>query len=267
MNLKDVIIKLQVALNERGAKLVLDGDPGDKTQAALEPYDAQITLTPHPKPNPQAPNPNKADSPPWYQNLQSMKGKVESDPEFQAKMNPFWKAIGLPGFKGLVGSARAWCALAVFAVLTTAGYKTGQLNASAISGDHVGQTINWKVDGIPRGAVVRINHEANCKETKDSHIALSDGDCAPQDLIQMVKGADGVWKMAGDTPKLIAGSTINLLGGNQGNMVKVSAFPVAHICTVSWPSKDEAGKAVPLPGKILKSDHCTGAATPAESTK
>lgn len=244
MTLQDLIKDLQRALNFHGENLDVDGDPGAKTQSALAKYDAEIVLKEKPEISPVS----IEQAPPWYLEAQKYKGKVESDSAFQNYMNAFWAKIGLPGYKGLVGSARAWCALFVFMAVGVGGYKTGKLDASAISGDSFGQKIDWKANGIPRGAIVRINHEANCKESNSSHISFADGNCAPQDLGP--------------------GSNINLFGGNQGNMVKVSAFPVAHICTVSWPSADAKGNPIALPGKILKSDHCTGAPTPAnESTK
>lgn len=181
--------------------------------------------------------------PAWYIEAKKFEGKVETDSKFQEFMNTQWKKIGLPGFKGLVGSKRAWCALFVFMAIGATGYETGKLNASAVSADHLGQRIDWKTQGIPRGAVVRINHGSDCGVWENSHVSFANGSCSPQDLAK-------------------PGASINLFGGNQGNMVKVSSFPVNDICTVSWP------KDAPLPAKVTKSNGCSGSSKPSnESTK
>lgn len=231
----DSLTTKAVSAFQKSIGLPGSGAPGPKT---IEVLDLVLETTPD----------KNGKYPAWYLKAKEYEGKKETDSKFQAYMNPFWAKVGLPNFKGLVGSARAWCALAVFMALSAAGYQTGKLNASAISGDNAGVKIDWKANGIPRGAIVRINHGSNCKTSSNNHIGFADGDCTPADLLK-------------------PNAKFNMYGGNQGDSFKVSSFPVNDICSVTWPKGDAEGNPIPLPGKVEKSDHCTGAATPAESTR
>ncbi len=223
-----------VKLFQKSIGLPGSGVIGPKTLAALE---LELDL------------PKKGEYPPWYLLAKKFEGKKESDKELQEYMTPYWKKAGLPQYKGLIGSARAWCALAVLMAFSAAGYKYSGLNAAAISGDKFGVEVNWREDGIPRGASVRINHSSNCKSSSGNHIGFADGDCAPADL-------------------KVPGAKFNMYGGNQGDSFKVSSFPVNDICSVRWPKEDAAGNPVPPPPKITVSDHCSGAKTPTdESTR
>jgi hypothetical protein len=123
-----------------------------------------------------------------------------------------------------------------------------------------GVGIDWKVNGIPRGAVIRINHNFDCSSGSNNHVGFADADCAPQDIIEMVKDSNGVWKPTSPA-KLKAGATIPIFGGNQGNMVKRSIYSVKEICEVRWPSEVEK------PGLITKSVNCQAESTGKESTR
>lgn len=182
---------------------------------------------------PEEPKKSKA---PWFWEVKKFEGKKETDPKFQAHMNQYWKATGLPSFKGLVGSARAWCGIFAAMGLIVVGLNVPKDAFRAISWDKNGQAINWRVNGFPQGAFVRINGSGNCESAADNHITMSNGDCAAADLLK-------------------SGATFSGFGGNQGNQAKVSSYPVKNICSVTWPS----GEA--LPGKIIKSVNCSNGKT------
>lgn len=48
---------------------------------------------------------------PWIGANIDLLGRHESDPELNARYVPEWKLEGLPGYKSLVGNARAWCSV------------------------------------------------------------------------------------------------------------------------------------------------------------
>jgi hypothetical protein len=248
---------LQISLNEKGAKLVVDGDYGPKTKEAVSSFQKSINL-----PGSGIVGPltlaaldlevaltdikDKAKAP-WFWVAKKFEGKHESNKEFQEKLGGMWGKAGLPQFKGLVGSARAWCALFVLSNLAWGGvsYKGG--NASAISWDNFGHDINWKVDGFPQGAVVRLNGGGNCKTTSGNHVTFANGDCSGMDLNK-------------------EGATFSGYGGNQGNMAKVSSYSVSKICSVSWPSAQADGTPVAKPAPVLISKNCSNGKTDSEES-
>jgi hypothetical protein len=179
---------------------------------------------------------------PWFVFAKSNQGKVETDPGFNKSMSSKWYLVGLPSFKSIIGSTRAWCGLACAVSLASIGLQYQKDGAAAINWDKFGNRIVWKSEGIPQGAIVRINHGLNCSSSKGNHVAMADGDCAPADLLK-------------------SGATINLYGGNQGNAWKVSTYSAREICSVTWP-KDYA-----KPPTITKSVNCSGSKRSAESTR
>jgi hypothetical protein len=221
-NTKTTVSKFQKNIGLPGS-----GNIGFETLAALE---LEIT------PNSAAHAINPA-----YEKAKKYIGQKETDKKLQDKLIPYWKRVGLKGYKTLVGSSFAWCALFIVAMNTESGLSTIN-SASAKSFSRYGVEIDWKKDGIPRGAVVHINHKANCNSGSNNHVAFSDGDCT-----------------AGDVSK--PGSQINFYGGNQNNSVRVSTFPAGDICEVRWPTE------IPKPGKIMKSDGCIGKASSGQTTR
>lgn len=173
--------------------------------------------------------------------FETHKGKKETDSVFNKFMYTFWPKTYNP--KTIAGSAAAWCGVFVFAALSTYGYKnlpTGYI--AAISWDGYGHKVDWKKDGIARGAVIRINSSGNCKSSSGNHVTFANGDCAAQDLTK-------------------ANATIGGAGGNQNNQTKVSIYKMANVCYVGWPK--EKG----LPPKVTKSVNCTGTGSTNESTR
>jgi|SRR5215217_1484751 len=244
MKLQDLIRDLKLELIKNGEKLdATNPNYLEATEAAASKYDIKVVVLPKLITKSPTFGPGTAE---WLKNAQAELGKKESDPEFQKKMNPMWAKAGLPSFKGLVGSPRAWCSLFVVAALTWGGYKTSKLNAAAISGDNFGQKIEWKTQGIPKGAIVRINHSSKCTSASGNHIGFSGGDCTPTD---------------------VASGSFNMLGGNQSDKVSIAAFPVNDICSVSWPVETVEGVKIALPGKVLVSNGCKGKAEPTGSTR
>ena len=158
-------------------------------------------------------------------------------------MVPLWMKLFKLPLKNITENWQAWCGLAVGAALMWGGMSWQKDGSLAKNWDKYGQAINWKVNGIPRGAIIRINHKADCNLESSNHVTFSDGDCAASDLLK-------------------AGATFNGYGGNQSNTWKVSTFPASHICAVRWPPER------PLPNKVLKSKNCTsGSNNNNESTR
>jgi hypothetical protein len=260
MSFQDFIKLLQRTLNSMGEKLTIDGDPGSYTKAALEKYDVVISLNKKPvvEPPPLT-QPSAEPVNPAYVKAKEYAGKQETDKSFGAWLSGFWSKLGL-NYKTIIGSSFAWCGLFVFAMNTQVGQQAVLGAASAKSWAKYGVEVDWKKDGIPKGAVVHYNHAGNCSSSADNHVDFADGDCAPQDLIQMVKTSTGSWIASTNPPQLKPGATMAGFGGNQSNQVKRSIYSVKEICEVRWPSE------LQKPGTILKSVNCTGTPS-AESTQ
>lgn len=230
----DFIRKLQAALNAAGEKLSVDGEVGPKTRAALDGYDVEITVKKKPVKAPAkgVADPNRK-APPWYSFAKKFDGKNENDAEFAAYMVPKWKLVGL-NLGTIAKSWAAWCGLAMAVALSGVGVDYAKNGALAKNWATFAHEINWKVDGVPKGAVVQINH-VKCGDAANNHVAQANGDCTAAQLLK-------------------AGATIDLYGGNQGNTWKNSTFKAATICAVRWPSNSAD---FPPPGKILTSVNCS----------
>lgn len=178
--------------------------------------------------------------PPWFSFAKKYSGKNESEPAFNKEMSAKWSLFGM-NLGTISQNWAAWCGLAIAVSLSGAGLKYAKDGALARNWGKYGTEIQWKTEGIPKGAIVWINHNANCSSSASNHVTMSDGDCAPQDLNK-------------------TGAIFNGYGGNQGNTWKVSPYPVSHICSVRWPSD------YPKRGKIEKSIGCNGSSSSKEST-
>ncbi len=200
-------------------------------------------VVPRPAP-PEEPKeePKKRVIPLWFVNAKKLEGKHETDSAFNRYMSGFWRIVGLPNYKTIVGTSFAWCGLFIAAMLYGSDLPWQKNGAGASNWDNYGVSINWKQDGIPQGAIVRINHDLDCSSQEGNHVAFADGDCTPEDLKK-------------------PNATINLYGGNQGNKAKVSTYSVKKICSVRWPNE------VAKPGRITKSIGCAGKSTSKESTR
>lgn len=201
---------------------------------------------------------------PWLDEAHKYKGKKETESAFAAFMTTFWSKVGLPGFKGIATSARAWCALFIVVALSGGGVAyLSKGGAGAANQGRAYQAVDWKVNGIPRGAIVHVN-SVKCGSGSNNHVTFANGSCAAKDIIEMVKGSDGVWTSTG---KVKAGTTFPGFGGNQGNMVKESWYKVSTVCNVRWPDKDKDGKAIALPAPVLVSNGCNGKPATGDSTR
>lgn len=242
MRLSDLVRKLQAALNAAGAnpRLAEDGNFGPKTAAELDEYEVTVQLKR--KPQEPAPSlPKGKTNAPWLDEAKKSEGKRETDPEFNKRMSAKWGLVGL-NLGTIAKNWAAWCGLFIAVSLSGAGYQWAKNGAAARNWGSFGVAVDWKNDGIPRGAIVWINHGANCNASSNNHVTMSDGDCAPEDLKKK-------------------NATFNGFGGNQGNQAKVSGYPVAHICAVRWPA--DAAK----PGRVEKSSGCNGDPSSGESTR
>ena len=123
MTFSDLIKKLQTAMNEQGASLVVDGDPGPKTQTALDRFDAFIVLE-NAEPEVVKPTqPAQGDfGAPWVFSNIDLLGKNERDPDLNARYVPEWKHMArAKNYNTLSGNDYAWCAVKVSADLRKHG--------------------------------------------------------------------------------------------------------------------------------------------------
>ena len=244
---------LQKALNKNGGTLLVDGHFGAKTKAAVSSFQKSKGMAGSGKLGPKTlkllniklekPKLVENKKAPWFWKLKKYDGEVESNKEFNQEMSSYWGKVGLPGFKSIVGSARAWCGVFIVAGLVQAGMTYQKTGARAKDWDKFGNKIEWRVNGFPQGAIIRINHKFNCNISSSNHVTMANGDCSAKDLLK-------------------SGASFSGYGGNQGNTAKVSQYPVKKICSVSWP------KEVALPGIVNQSKNCSNGKTDSsESTR
>ncbi len=237
---KENVKKLQRLLNAIGAspKLTVDGDLGSRTILAIE---AELNeREPVPASQPALP---VGKTPPWMIEARKYKGKKETDPEFNRMMTKKWALFGLR-LPNITKSYTAWCGLAIATALAGVGVDYQKNGAAAMNWDKYGNDINYKVNGIPEGAIVRINHNGSCAVSTKNHVSFAEGDCSPTHLKKK-------------------GTTFNLYGGNQGNTWKVTTYQSQDICAVRWPKKVEE---YPI-RKIVANRDCTYGAVGNESTR
>jgi len=240
VTLRDLIKRLQSAMNSAGSKLSVDGQFGAKTLAESEKYDIEISVKI--RQNQPAESPPLAGQNPAYLEAKKYAGKKETDKTFGAWLSSFWGRVGLPGYKTIIGSAFAWCGLFIFAMNTQVGQKAITGAAGARNWAKYGVEIEWKKDGIPRGSVMHLNNGGNCSSGSGNHVTFADGDGTATELAK-------------------AGATVPGFGGNQGDSVKRSIYSAAKICAVRWPAE------IPKPPPVKASRGCTGSASSGESTR
>lgn len=180
--------------------------------------------------------------PPWYSAAKKYEGKKETDSSFSSFMVPFWqKLFGMKGVGTIATNWAAWCGLAMAVALWLAGLPWQKDGELAMNWDKYGVAIEWHKNGIPKGAILRLNHGGDCESGSGNHVTQANGDCAPEDLGP--------------------GSFIDGFGGNQSNTWKVSTYSVKEICSVRWP------KEYPFPSKVTKSINCSSEQNNKESTR
>jgi hypothetical protein len=248
---------LQDALNLKGAGIKVDGHFGPRTRDALSAFQRSRGLVGSgviPKDGGQTfkflglelekqeTAPQKKGSIPWFWAAKKHEGKVETNSAFSTYLSKYWGKAGLPSFNGISGSSKAWCGLFVVYALSVGGYSYHKMGATAKSWDSYGQSINWRVNGFPQGAIIRINSKSNCKSAAGNHVTFANGDCSAADLVK-------------------AGATFSGMGGNQKNSVRISNYAASRICSVRWPSE------VALPAKVTKSVNCSNGKASNESTR
>jgi hypothetical protein len=185
--------------------------------------------------------PVKQEENPAYIEAKKHKGKSEYDSKFNKYLSAFWPKAGLSKYKTIIGSSFAWCGLFIIAMNSEVGLKYITGGAGAKNWAKYGQAIDWKKNGIPRGAVMHINGNGNCTAGSGNHVTFADADCTASDLMK-------------------SGAIVPGFGGNQSNTVKRSIYAVKNLCAVRWPAE------IALPKPIEKSVDCNGSTT-SDSTR
>lgn len=179
--------------------------------------------------------------PPWYSAAKKYEGKKETDSKFAAIMVPLWKKLFNRNIGTIATSSAAWCGLGMAAALYWGGQSWQKGGEMARTWQNYGVAIDWRKDGIPKGAIVQINH-SKCGSSSSNHVAQANGDCSPGDLLK-------------------SNATVDLYGANQRDTWKVSTYSVGEICAVRWPPN------YPVAPKIVKSEKCSSGARDNESTR
>lgn len=207
MTYKDLVKKLQAEMNALGSKLTVDGDPGAKTQAEVEKYDVELKLT---KAAQSEPLPGMHLHPiDWLRNEKSTLAGVKEVPG--NKDNP--RIVQYHKHSGNIGGEKAthhdevpWCSSVLNCAADECGMEKTN-SALASSWDKYGEDSG---DTVEEGDIVTIRHTGGGR-----HVCL-----------------------ANKTFSRRAGGSFEALGGNQGNQIKVSTFPVAHIIGArKWKAK------------------------------
>ena len=193
------------------------------------------------KENKPAPLPPKIPQNPAYLEAKKYLGKKETGSAFNKWLSGFWKIVGLPNYKTIIGASFAWCGLFIAVMNSEVGQEWIKNGAGARNWAKYGQEVNWKRDGIPQGAVVHVNSKS-CSSGSGNHVTFADGACTAEYLA--TKGA------------VVPG-----LGGNQGNSVKRSYYSAEKVCAVRWP------KELPLPPSVKVNVSCGSGSASSESTR
>lgn len=256
---------LQLALKEKGFEITVDNDFGNQTREVLSAFQKSVGLTGsgiipakdggqtfkklglkletngEEKPKPLPPTSGNSSNP-AYLEAKKHDGKKESDSKFNKYLSAFWGKVGLPNYKTIVGTSFAWCGLFIAAMNSEAGLEWIKNGAGARNWAKYGVEVEWKKNGIPRGAVIHINNKGNCSSGSSNHVTFADGDCTAEYLSK-------------------SGATVPGYGGNQSNTVKRSAYSVSKICAVRWP------KEIPLPRRITQNVNCDKETDKGETTR
>lgn len=182
-------------------------------------------------------------TPEWMDEAEKYLGKSEHDSKWSAFLGAYWPSITkLTGMgNSIVGNWRAWCALFFGFILSLKGYDFYKSGLAAEMGANTGKTIEYRINGAPRGAGV-------WKQTNgQNHICFLSGNCTAGDLT-------------------CKDCTFNCTGGNQGDEVSKATYKVADIKRIFWPTKKD-GTGEPFPGKVTKSINCTSGKTSDQSTR
>lgn len=190
---------------QRSRGLLVDGVVGPKTAAEIELAVAaaleNATKSSEGKPLP-APSKSEYWGATWVGANIDLLGRHESDPLLNARYVPEWKKVGLPGYKTLVGTRHAWCAIRVSADKRKVGADVKGLNAGARSLSKYGRKCPFwfgaELDIIHRGGG---RHAATFLYWIDEAKKL----CASLDGNRSNRFAVNVTDLSGKGDKLISG--------------------------------------------------------------
>lgn len=264
MELKELIKRVQTELNAHGEKLVVDGDAGPLTKAALAKYDVEVDVTPAEKPVPAPPT----TAPRGPQNWPSLiRAGVELHPVFKVPapythLHPIDFLRAFAGEKEIPG-AKDNILIAHF------HEHAGNLGTHSDTNDysdevpHCASAQNWAQDGC--GCEKSNNALASSYESyakKHGSKAYARGETIPEGAIICI---DGHVTRANKPFKWTGSGSFEGFGSNQGNTIKTSIYSQSRIRTIC-DDKPKAGTVLAPIGILgMKPVPATGSA--GESTR
>lgn len=244
---------LQDELRARGYKIVGPHRYGPQTKKAVAAFQKSIGFSGTGFIGPKTlealgftvnskPTTTKGSKNPAYEEAKKHLGKSEYDLKFNKYLSSFWRIVGLPHYKTIIGASFAWCALFIAAMNSETGLEyMSRYGAAARTWAKYGVAIDYKRDGIPQGAVVHINSRS-CSSGSGNHVTFSDSSCTAKTVNTL-------------------GATFVGLGGNQSNQVKRSTYSISKVCAVRWP------KEITKPDPVKNNVNCNGGKDSGESTR
>lgn len=238
MNLKSLVKLLQTEMNAQGERLTVDGDPGPKTQAALEKFDVEIDVKRITQVQP-PPQPSKPGEPIYPK-------PHPFHPRFESKLKPPFTHLhpidvlrSVAGEKEIPGSKDN-------PLIAHFHEHSGNLGSHSEGADyhdevpHCASAMNWAAD------------MSGCRKTNNATAASwgkpygnpRQGEWVEEgDLIHKKTGSQNHITMCNKRFNRKTASTYEGFGSNQGNSIKTSTYKVSEIQSVQmWDT---------LPGTVL----------------
>ncbi len=246
MKYSSFVKKLQIAMNERGESLTVDGDPGPKTRTALLKHDFDVVVEsaaqqPVPVPPVQQPAPPQNGVAPKYPSFHKFHPRFEQHlPQPFTHLHPFDVLRSVAGENEIPGSKDNPLIAHFHEHSGNLGSHSDDKNDYADEVPHCASAMNWAAD------------MSGCRKTNNATAASWGkpygnprvGDWVEVgDLIHKKTGSQNHITMCNKRFNRKTDSSYEGFGSNQGNSIKTSTYKTSEIQSVQvWE---------PLPGTVL----------------